>query len=220
MVHGTSVPAQSDSDLGPVHLAGAVLGARRHVCAFFSSHDDHYRTLLPFIKEGFDRGEKAVHILDPHRRSDHQSRLAAVGIDPADAQQSHQLELRDWSEAHLLDGFFDRERTLRLIDDLCQRSAADGFRRIRFVTHMEWAVESGTSVDALLEYEASVNLQPVDHPVVCAYDLTKVRGDVVVDVMRTHPMIIIGGILQENPFFVPPEEFLRDLRQRREHPSR
>jgi hypothetical protein len=32
--------------------------------------------------------------------------------------------------------------------------------------------------------------------------------------MRTHPMIIIGGILQENPFFVPPDEFLQELRGR------
>jgi hypothetical protein len=29
-------------------------------------------------------------------------------------------------------------------------------------------------------------------------------------------MIIIGGILQENPFFVPPDEFLRELKERRE----
>lgn len=27
-------------------------------------------------------------------------------------------------------------------------------------------------------------------------------------------MIIVGGILQENPFFVPPNEFLRELRAR------
>jgi hypothetical protein len=27
-------------------------------------------------------------------------------------------------------------------------------------------------------------------------------------------MIIIGGILQENPFFVPPDEFLQMLRER------
>jgi hypothetical protein len=27
-------------------------------------------------------------------------------------------------------------------------------------------------------------------------------------------MIIIGGMLQENPFFVPPDEFLRELRKR------
>jgi hypothetical protein len=28
-------------------------------------------------------------------------------------------------------------------------------------------------------------------------------------------MIIISGVLQENPFFVPPDEFLRELRERR-----
>ena len=37
----------------------------------------------------------------------------------------------------------------------------------------------------------------------------------VLDILRTHPMVIIGGILQENPFFVPPDEFLRELRLRR-----
>lgn len=39
-------------------------------------------------------------------------------------------------------------------------------------------------------------------------------ANVVLDILRTHPMVIIGGILQENPFFVPPDEFLRELRQR------
>jgi hypothetical protein len=35
------------------------------------------------------------------------------------------------------------------------------------------------------------------------------------DILRTHPMAIIGGQLQTNPFFVPPDEFLRELHQRR-----
>jgi hypothetical protein len=34
------------------------------------------------------------------------------------------------------------------------------------------------------------------------------------DILRTHPMVIVGGILQNNPFFVPPDEFLRELRER------
>jgi hypothetical protein len=34
------------------------------------------------------------------------------------------------------------------------------------------------------------------------------------DILRTHPMVIVGGILQENPFFVPPDEMLRELRER------
>ncbi len=34
------------------------------------------------------------------------------------------------------------------------------------------------------------------------------------DVLRTHPVVMIAGVLQENPFFVPPDEFLRELRAR------
>jgi hypothetical protein len=34
------------------------------------------------------------------------------------------------------------------------------------------------------------------------------------DILRTHPMVIIGGILQDNPLYVPPDEFLKELHQR------
>jgi hypothetical protein len=37
----------------------------------------------------------------------------------------------------------------------------------------------------------------------------------VIDIMRTHPMVMIGGQLQQNPFFTQPEEFLREFRARR-----
>jgi hypothetical protein len=30
----------------------------------FNSADEEYRVLLPFIKEGFGRGEKAFHVID------------------------------------------------------------------------------------------------------------------------------------------------------------
>ena len=34
------------------------------------------------------------------------------------------------------------------------------------------------------------------------------------DILRTHPMAVIGGVLKENSFYVPPEEFLTELRER------
>jgi hypothetical protein len=36
-------------------------GQHRHICAFFNSIDEQYRVLRPFIKDGFDRGDKAYH---------------------------------------------------------------------------------------------------------------------------------------------------------------
>jgi hypothetical protein len=39
-------------------------------------------------------------------------------------------------------------------------------------------------------------------------------GDVVIDILRTHPVALIGGVLQVNPCFVPTAEFLAELRSR------
>ena len=208
-------PRDSRGTDRPIRIGGTVLREQRQICAFFNSHADQYRVLLPFIKDGFECGEKAVHIVDPERRNEHVQQLCLAGIDVAAAQQDGQLELREWTEAHLQGGFFDQGRTLALIDEIRRRAKEQGFPRIRFVTHMEWALEDRPGVDGLLEYEASANLVPFEDPLVCAYDLEKFGANVVVDIMRTHPLIIIGGILQENPLFVPPRQFLRELRERR-----
>jgi hypothetical protein len=45
----------------PIRFAGSMLGEKRHICAFFHNPEEEYRVLLPFIKEGFERGEKAFH---------------------------------------------------------------------------------------------------------------------------------------------------------------
>jgi hypothetical protein len=51
--------------------------------------------------------------------------------------------------------------------------------------------------------------------VICAYDLTKFGASAVMDALRTHPVVIIGGLLQENPFYVSPDQLLSEIRERR-----
>ena len=201
----------------PIPFAGTQLGEERHVCAFFNSVDEEYRVLLPFIKDGFECGDKAVHIVNPDRRRDHLQRLAAVGIDTTAAQQSGQFELRTNTEEYLRDGRFDQDRMLELFEQLASGNAKGGFPLSRIVCHMDWAAEGRSYVDNLVEFESRVNdvWRRHDDAIICVYDLAKFGGDTVVDIMRTHPVIIIGGILQQNPFFVPPEKFLRELRERR-----
>jgi hypothetical protein len=82
---------------------------------------------------------------------------------------------------------------------------------------MDWAVEGSAQVADVIEFEARVNdvWRRHDNAVICVYDLSKFGGETVIDIMRTHPMVVIGGSLQQNPFFVPPAEFLGELRERR-----
>jgi hypothetical protein len=200
----------------PIRLAGAELGPSRHVCAFFRNSDEEYRALLPFIKEGFERGERAFHVVNPALRDDHVRRLESAGIGAAAAQQRGQFELRNWADAYLRDGHFDQNRMLAFIQGALESGHQQGFPLTRLVAHMEWALEDRPGVDDLVEYETRLNhlLPRYDDPVICEYDLAKFGADIVVDILRTHPMVIIGGILQENPFFVPPDTFLRELRAR------
>jgi len=210
--------ANGSGSTEPIRLAGSILDTQHHVCAFFHSRDEEYRVLLPFIKDGFDRGEKAFQIVDSKHREEHLKQLTTAGIDVASAEEKGQFELVDWEQTYLKDGHFDSDRLLALVQEVLESGVQEGFPLTRIVGHMEWALEERPGVDELLVYETGLNSIPQvykKNPLICVYDLAKFGGDIVVDVMRTHPMAIIGGILQENPFFVPPDEFLKDLRERR-----
>ena len=99
----------------PISLAGAQLGATRHVCAFFSSDDEEYRVLLPFMKEGFDCGHKAVHVVNSGQRDAHLRRLGVAGIDLTTAQRRGQLDLHSNTDVYLRDGQFDQDRMLEVM---------------------------------------------------------------------------------------------------------
>ena len=199
-----------------VRLAGSVLDRSRHVCAFFHGKEEEYRVLLPFIKEGFDEGDRAFHMVDPGHRAEHLRRLQEAGIPVAEAERQGQLEVRRWEDAQFRDGHFDQNRMLALLEEVLAGGKAQGFPLTRLMANMEWALEDRPGLEDFLEFETRVNyLTPKYHDVLCCtYDLARFGASVVMDVLRTHPVVIIGGILQENPFFVPPDEFLRELGER------
>jgi hypothetical protein len=82
---------------------------------------------------------------------------------------------------------------------------------------MDWLFLDKPAVNNLVEYESRLNhvLSKYNAPVICNYDLSKSSASVAMDIMRTHPLVIIGGLLRENPFFVPPDQFLEEMRERR-----
>ena len=140
-----------------VRLAGKALDRRRHVCAFFNSKDEEYRVLLPFIKEGFDQGHKAFHIVKEGHRPEHRRRLAAAGIDVADAEQKGRLEIRRWEDAYLREGHFDKDKMLALIEEVLQKGKTQGYPLTRLLANMEWALEDRPGVDDVVEYETRLN---------------------------------------------------------------
>jgi hypothetical protein len=141
----------------PIHFAHATLGNDRHICAFIHSPDEEYRVLLPFIREGIERGEKAFHIVDPRLMEEHLARLRSAGIDTESAKARGQLVVKRWQDAYLRDGHFDQDRMLALIEEVLSAGHAEGYALTRLVAHMEWALEDFPGVNDLVEYETRLN---------------------------------------------------------------
>ena len=171
-----------------------------------------------FYKDGFDRGEKATHIVDSENREEYLNRLAEAGINVQEMMDTGQLEVLPWTDMYVRDHRFDQDAMLASVEELIQSGATAGYARTKLVGHhMDWLFSDKPAVNNLVEYEARLNhvLSKYDAPVICNYDLSKCGASVAMDIMRTHPLVIIGGLLRENPFFVPPDQFLNEMRERR-----
>jgi hypothetical protein len=198
-------------------FSGSDGGQSRHICAFFNSVDEQHRVLRSFIKDGFGQGDRAFHLVDPEQRDEHLRRLADAGIDVDEAMGNGQLEVRPWQDGPLDGDRFDQNTWLASFEHVLESGQSAGYAHTRFLAQMEWALVDLPGVEDLIEFETRVNyvVPKYDNAVICAYDLSKFGASVVIDAMRTHPVVLVGGLLKKNPFFVPPDEFLLEVRDRR-----
>src|SRR5438045_8058352 len=177
-------------DNEPMRFANATLGQRRHVCAFFHDTEEEYRVLLPFVKEGLARGEKAFHIVDPKLRDEHLQRLSSAGVDVSLVEKNGQFELHHWHEVYLRDGHFDRDRMLACMQDVLEQSQRDGFPLARVMGHAEWASGDWPGVSDFLEYGSRLTpiIPQYKVAVICLYNLSKCGSNPHTDVVGTAPI--------------------------------
>jgi hypothetical protein len=196
-----------------VQLARSTVECPCHACAFFHTRDEEYEIVLPFVKDGLDIGDMNYQFVDRELRAERFERLKESGIDIASAEQGGLLEVLSWEDVYLRGGRFDQRAMLALLDELFSSCKQRGFGLTRLWANMEWALEDLPGAHDIVEYESRLNyiLPNYDQLTLCTYDLKKFSAAVVMDIMRTHPQVIIGGTLRENPYYVPPDEFLHEL---------
>jgi hypothetical protein len=205
-----------NSSADPIPFARSMLREHRHVCAFFSSPADEYDTLLPFVCDGINCGQRAFHVLPAQHREDHLRRLRDAGINVEKAMESRQLEIALPEDTYLKTGRFNKDAMLALIQEALKAGSPLGFPLTRMIAHAETAVDDWKSGNEWVEYEMRLNgvLPNYDDPVICTYDANLLTAPLALDILRTHPVAIIGGVLVENSFFTSPEDFIREVHAR------
>jgi len=194
----------------PFGIPGLSLLPGDHVCAFYRGGSERDEMLLPYLAEGLRAGEKCICVVDA---SDPGAVLTSLGgeVDVGCHLAEHRLEMFTSEEAYLRKGRFAPASILEFWDGaIAAALGPEEFTFVRVVGEMSWALRGLPGSEELFAYEADLNRFALRYPQVllCLYDLERFGGEILVDVLKTHPKILVDGFVIENPYYLEPDQFL------------
>jgi MEDS: MEthanogen/methylotroph, DcmR Sensory domain len=196
------------------------MGVGDHICGFYRKPSERDDILIPFLVDGLKAGDKCTCVVDSCTPDDVLARMSEqIEVDPYVAVS--QLEVLDAEGTYLAGGGFLPERMLTFWEAKARQGptsnhgtpghgAAQGAGFTRNIGDMSWAHRSERAVADLIGYESELNRIMSNFPQVnlCLYDLTRCSGDLIMNVLKTHPKALLGGMVIDNPYYLEPDEFL------------
>jgi MEDS: MEthanogen/methylotroph, DcmR Sensory domain len=185
--------------------------AGSHVCAFYRGDEDRDRLLSGYLGAGLAAGDKCICVVDSELTA---KRLRSLTRSSARGYSGHQLDIHLPESTYLAGGEFTTSHMLTFWTEGMLKAELEGYSFIRLAGEMTWALRDAPGVENLIGYESELNRVTSSYPVVvlCLYDLDLFSGEVVINVVKTHPQVLVRGVLVENPYYLAPDEFLRSAR--------
>lgn len=102
-----------------------------------------------------------------------------------------------WNDVYLNGGSFDQDRMLGAIEAALDAGKEAGYPRMRIMGNMGWTFEGKPGTEEVIEFESRVNevLSRRRQLAVCVYDTARLSGSMMMDILRTHPMTLVGDIV-------------------------
>jgi two-component system, chemotaxis family, sensor kinase Cph1 len=167
------------------------IGLHDHICLIYESQEEQLAMPVPSIRMGLERGEKCIFVAPEKTASDVNEALHAIGIDVDDAVKSGRLAVASQKDTYLRNSHFEPDRMIRFWAEALEPAIASGFSGLRVVSDMSWALGGDPGTGPLIEYEAKLNYFVRNHPVAvtCQYDRNRFSPEVILNVIRTHPIV-------------------------------
>lgn len=187
------------------------LKPHEHLCHIYTTPEEWSVAVSAFLVTGLRRGERCHYIVDTHTADQVRALLYEQGVDVTTAEASGQLVISNETETYTRGGFFDPDRMIAYLITEAEKAVAEGYHALRGTGEMSWVFHGHPGSNRFVEYEAKLNrdLFP-EYPVtgLCQYEWQRFGLPLLLDVICTHPTIIIGTKVYENPYYIPAAEFL------------
>jgi transcriptional regulator with PAS, ATPase and Fis domain len=194
----------------PLIAALAQLGPHDHLCSIYESQREHFAVAISFIRIGLDRGEKCVYIAGDGTLGDVREALQAEGIDVDRAVASNSLVSTTKEQACLKRGSFDLDWMFSFWKEATELAMSEGFSALRAIDETEWVLRDTLGLERWMEYESRLthSLSQSNCVALCQYNRRLFPPELILDVIRTHPIVVYSNTACRNLYHVPPDEFL------------
>ena len=193
---------------GPIDIGVRGLFAEPgdHLCAFYRGEDERDEIMMPFVRAGLTARNRCVCVVDTTEKSDIAERLEDDELADVEPEM---LDLLHSVDAYFSTGRFDAAEMLSFWTGVLDDAAADGETFVRIIAEMSWVLRDLPGTEEFLAYESGFNRIAPDYPqiCVCMYDLD-LHGGLLMEIMNTHPKVLVDGAIHENPFYLEPDEFI------------
>jgi len=189
-------------------LPGVTLRPGDHLCACYFGDDERDAILLPWLEAALRDGDRAVGVVDSVTPAAVAGRLDP-DLDPDGCITGRQLLLCDAAETYLRGGRFSPDWVAEFWEEQAHSAAADGYELARGVAEMSWLAREPLDRHRLVDHEAWAQRFAAGSGLVLLslYDLARLGGGILVDLVRTHPRVLVGGHVLDNPDPLTPAEF-------------
>jgi MEDS: MEthanogen/methylotroph, DcmR Sensory domain len=187
----------------------------QHICYIFNNENERRQTMAKYLQAGLDEQEKVLYLVDRITPDELVDELESLGVDIRSHKEDYVFN--DATPTYCPTGHFSCQEMLDVVGDFYNAARDEGYIGARGTGEMTWALDEGRADMAdLLEYEAKLTdiLDEYPYTACCQYDASKFDGSMIMDVLSVHPVMIVQGQLVKNPYFLPPEEFMRSYRER------
>lgn len=177
-----------------------------HLCLIHESAAEQLAALTPFLKSGLGRSERLLVLGSQESCKELAGGLAANGV-PAKTDNGRGTlvllsEREDWIESGRLDPNSLKD-VLRRAE---QQALDDGFSGLRVAWDVGWLLDGFGSASRWIELEAEWNhfLAGSRTSLLCHYARSHSPPALLLDVLRTHPLALLGNQVCPNAFYEPP----------------
>ncbi len=188
----------------------ADLEAGDHLCYIYKTQEEHKECLTPFLRQGLERGEKVLYIVDAHTGDGILDYLRDDGLKVEPYLATERLNILTSDETYMRNGSFDPDAMIAVLRSETERALAEGHSALRVTGEMTWALREMTGSERLIEYEAKLSrfLPGSQCLVICQYGRRHFDASLLLDVLATHPYVGLGKAVHHNFFYVAPEQLL------------